>query len=269
VLCTRGYLHEQAAAPVLELAWPDDVAPPLLEAESEVFNLVTARNSNGSSATAELTDTRLGTANPPTGAGRLDKTVDVNTATDGDLADIANWWMRYYTQTGPRFDTIVVDIDAHPELEAACESAEPGQFISLTGRTPDPLLLLILSTAEDTHRKRRVFTFGVAPGAIYRAMVWDETPYDSNSTTLAEAMTTSETLWDIVTVDRAECWSTTNEPYDWIVGGERVTVTSMGAVGGSSGAWTQTATVTRSVNGVVKTHAIGEPVHLAEPFTWV
>jgi hypothetical protein len=45
-----------------------------------------------------------------------------------------------------------------------------------------------------------------------------------------------------------------------MIGGERMTVT---AVTGSSSP--QTLTVTRSVNGVVKSHATGVPVVLADP----
>jgi hypothetical protein len=57
-------------------------------------------------------------------------------------------------------------------------------------------------------------------------------------------------------------WSTdpTDVPWDVTVGGERMTVTSV--TGADS---PQTWTVTRSVNGVVKSHAAGADVRLADP----
>jgi len=49
-------------------------------------------------------------------------------------------------------------------------------------------------------------------------------------------------------------------PLDIIVGGERMTVTACTGTG-----LTQTLTVIRSVNGVIKTHAAGAPVQLFRP----
>ncbi|HEY9415615.1 MAG TPA: hypothetical protein VIQ30_12705, partial [Pseudonocardia sp.] len=67
--------------------------------------------------------------------------------------------------------------------------------------------------------------------------------------------------------DRDDAWSTTAEPYDWLVGGERMTVTNMTAPAGS-GPWTQTATVVRAVNGVSKAQTAGTSVYLADTKRW-
>jgi hypothetical protein len=268
VLATRQYLYDQAAAPVLELTYPTHVSGTVKETTggADTFNVVTAENATGSSATATLTTGRYGTADPPAGSGRLDKAIRVNLDGDGGLAGVANWWLRFYTQPGPRFDAVTVDADLQPGLLAACNAAEPGTFMLLTGRTPDPLLLLILSTAQDTNRKRNRFTFRVAAGAIFDVAVLDDTAtvIDSGSTTLAEDLTTTETAVDITTARLAEVWSQTGVPYAWNLAGERVTVTAMTAPAGT-GPWTQTATVTRSVNGVVKTQTTGTSVQLADP----
>jgi len=87
---------------------------------------------------------------------------------------------------------------------------------------------------------------------------------DPSGSTLAEDMTTSETLWDISGVTPADVWTTGSDPaglYDWMVGTERVRVTAMPSATGS-GPYLQTGTVTRSVNGVVTTHLTGAAVHL-------
>jgi hypothetical protein len=58
-------------------------------------------------------------------------------------------------------------------------------------------------------------------------------------------------------------WTTDSAefPFDIYVGGERMTVSAIGAAISEL----QTFTVTRSVNGVVKEHAIGTPVRLWTP----
>lgn len=56
-------------------------------------------------------------------------------------------------------------------------------------------------------------------------------------------------------------WTTTGYPFDFLVGGERLTATAASVGGGNT-----TLTVTRSVNGVVKAHSAGAAVTLAEPF---
>jgi hypothetical protein len=50
-------------------------------------------------------------------------------------------------------------------------------------------------------------------------------------------------------------------PFDLLVSGERVTVTN-GTTSGPDFVWT----VTRAINGIHKTHSIGEVVVMAEPF---
>jgi hypothetical protein len=140
-------------------------------------------------------------------------------------------------------------------------------FIRLTGRTPDPLLLLILTTAQRTNRKRNIFTFGVAAGSIFNVGVYDNagSRYDSSSTTLAAGATSTATSLSLTTTNYHDRWSTTSLPYALMVAGERVTATAMTAAVYSSGVWTQTATVTRSVNGVIKAQSSGAVVQLADP----
>lgn len=268
-LVTRQYLYRHATEPVLELTYPDDVAGAMLEVTSgaDLYNLITAKNRNGSQSIAELATGRYGTQNPPTGSGRLDKTVDVNLASDGELEDVSAWWLAFYTQEGPRFDQVVVDVDAHPELLTACNAAGPGQFIRITGRTPDPLLLLITRVQQATHRKRNVFTFAVVPGAIFNVGVYGDSGsrYDSSSSTLGGALTAGATSASVKTTNYHDRWSTVDTPYDVDLAGERVTVTAMTAATLSGGTWNQTATITRAVNGVSKAQVSGTTWRLADP----
>jgi hypothetical protein len=270
VLATRDYLYSQAAAPVLDLVWPDDFTGQLAEVSPALFNIITVANEAGSTSTAELATTRQGTQSPPSGSGRLDKKVEVNVGSDGQLPDLASWWLAFYTQAGPSFGTLTVDVDAVPSRLAACNAAEPGMFARVTGRTPDPVLLLILSTAQGTHRHRNVFTFSVCAGAIFDVVVWDDTGsrWDSASTTLAADITSSATSATLATTNYFDTWSTTETPYDVAMAGERITVTAMTAPTFTSGAWRQTATITRAVNGVSKAQVTGAGWQLADPVYW-
>ena len=77
-------------------------------------------------------------------------------------------------------------------------------------------------------------------------------------------MTPTGTAIILKMTDVNETWSTTAEPYDLFIAGERITVTNMNPVTGT-GPYFQSANITRSVNGVVKTLQAGSPVRSATP----
>jgi hypothetical protein len=116
------------------------------------------------------------------------------------------------------------------------------------------------SEVFDTARMHKV-SFNTAPASSYDVAIIGDAVFgliDSATTTLNEDLTTTETGVDTVTSGAGGSWSSTAVPYDVIVAGERMTVTAV------SGA---TLTVTRSVNGVVKTHpnVLATEVHLFRP----
>jgi len=76
--------------------------------------------------------------------------------------------------------------------------------------------------------------------------------YDDNDTSLS--VTSTSTRW----IDTATY--PTQFPIDIIIGGERMTCTDI-----TGAALTQTFTVTRSVNGVVKSHTAGAAVQIFRP----
>jgi hypothetical protein len=81
----------------------------------------------------------------------------------------------------------------------------------------------------------------------------------TSQTVLASSATTTATSLS-VTVSDAEGWTDDDGSFTAVLGGEQVTVTAV-----SGTAPSQTLTVTRSVNGVVKAHAAGSPVQLYRP----
>lgn len=273
VLALRDWRYEQATTPALSLAYPSQIAGPMQEITDarDVFNDVTVKNTGGGSARAELLTGPYAVADPPAGAGRTDKTINVNVYDEQVLPEFAAWWLaRLSTSSATRYDTITIDFDANPELITAVNALDPGQVLEVTGRTPDPLLLQVLEISRTTTRSRARVVLSVDDATAFAVAHWSTPPakYDSATTTLGPARTSTATSWPIETTDRGDCWwtgATVGTPYPWLVAGERLNVTGMTAPVLSGGVWTQTATVVRSVNGVTKAQAAGAPIHVATP----
>lgn len=268
-LALRRYLYDQANAPALDLTYPADIGPGFSELAStlELYNYVIAQDRSGLSATAVETTGRYGTADPPDGAGLVDKTVACNLNDPDNVPQLANSYLRYFQQV-QRFAQITVDLDANPGLRTAAEAVDVGMFIRLSGKTPDPVLLLVVKVGSKDQLKRHVITFDTVPGQVFSTGQWDgDRKWSLRSCTLTSGRDTTQTSWP-VTMTEDEQWGT-NTPYDVEAAGERVTVTAVTARSGS-GPWTQTLTVTRSANGVVKSQAAGAAVKInnAERGRW-
>lgn len=230
-----------------------------------VHNVVTAVDRQGLEATAEDSTSALGTQAPPDGVGEYKQRVDVSVSFPRTrLPDIANWWMRRGTVDLPRFPKVAVNLAVlTPARVAEVESVQIGSVIEITDFREDTVRLYVLGYDEiiGNHSRRIVFT--CAPDQQFQVAVYDDTSkrMESRTSTLNAAVDATATSLVVTFTRIRDAWSTTAEPYDWAIAGERIRVTSMGAVTGS-GPWTQTATVTRSVNGVRKALAAGEPIHM-------
>jgi hypothetical protein len=235
-------------------------------------NDVTAKNRDGQEYRATVDAGALAATSPfDGGVGRYPATVDVN-ATGGvlQLYQVAWWWANKGTVEGARHPVIVVDLDAGPSLASTVAPLDMGDRIQITGLEADTVDLRVLGVQESLGPDRRLLTLLTEPYRQYDVAVYVATGatvtsamkrYDSRTSTTNATSTTTVTTIVVTFTDLADAWSTVNEPYDWIIEGERITVTSMAAVAGA-GPYTQSATVTRSVNGVVKTHAAGEAIHM-------
>ncbi len=115
-----------------------------------------------------------------------------------------------------------------------------------------------------------VLELNCTPESPYRAAVLDDDTcrLDSDATTTNEPIDTTETSINIASTDGVTAWINTTDhpdefPVDITIGGERMTLTACTSPSGA--ALSQTMTVTRSVNGVVKEHLVPTEVHLADP----
>lgn len=265
----RTRMHRQMqAAPVLALTYPADIAPPLRRVTDDtgVSNNITVTNPDKGSANAVLATGRMSILPPPNGIGQVRKTVAVNLLSDAGLATRADWELARRTVDRPRYPTVTIDLLANPGLITGVNALRPGDLITITGLEPDVVKLHVLNIKQAGGAVERKATLTCVPAEVWGAGIYDAATalYDSGTTTLAGAESTTDVALGLTTVHPADVWPTTGYPRDLMITGERVRVTAMTAAAGV-GPYTQTATVTRSVNGVVKAHLAGEEVHLADP----
>jgi len=266
VLRTRVSRYNQTP---LTLTYPGHISPPLNKIIDDLgtHNRVTINNVTGAAYTAELKSGLMSTQAPPAGVGLSAQTIDVNVASEGTtLPALAGWWLNRGTLPNPRYPSIVIDLVANPGLKTAVNALTIGDLVVVVGASFDPVTLMVIGIGQKVSSHGRLVTLTTVPGDLFLTGVYDGTVrrFDSASTTLATAKTAGATSWDIKTTNVGDVWSTT-PGYSWMVAGEQVLVTGMTTAVLASGVWTQTGTVVRSVNGVIKTQAAGAEIHVATP----
>lgn len=269
----RTRVHIQESGSVLTLTKGVNVAKPLRPVTDDdgVYNDITVKNYNDASARYVLEAGRKSIQEPPNGVGRYLNTVDVCQQSDELLPDRAVWEVAKATVDRRRYKKITVDLLAHPALTATLAGMDPGDTIKLEGATPETLWLHVINfewKIEDTPvrvtltcRPAEAWLFGV-----YDAVQAHEVArYDATFSTTRSTATTTATTLLVHNPVLDDCWGDDDAPYDLMVAGERMTCTAVTAPSLSGGMYRQDLTVTRSVNGVVKTHAADETVELADP----
>ena len=206
-------------------------------------------------------------------SGTYDTSVDINPQSDSDLPGQAGFRLYLGTWNEMRWPSLTLDLARNATVTDYMERAtalDPGAYIVVnnppTNLPVGPLRLLVehvrttLGPFEWTieltcqpYGPWRITETSSLNGMIGRVDLVGSTLGSAKAATAVGATDT----WTITNSGRN--WVATQVPYDWMVGGERVTVTAL------SGTGTQTATVTRGVNGITKAHVIGESVVLADP----
>lgn len=272
-LTFRTRVSRYNQTPALALTFPGHVVVPMPKVIDDLGsgNVVTASQRDGGEATASLLTGPMSVSTTPPGIGEYKRQVDVNVNRESELPLLAGWWLSRGTVPGPRFPTVTIDLDLNPGLTAQAAAVRPGDLITVTGRTPDMLQLIVIGIDEKIFTHRRTITFTCIPGDVFTVGTWDSASkrLDSASTTLNAGVAAGAVALVFKTTDLNDVWALTGAgtPYDVIMGGERMTVTAMGAVSGA-GPYLQTATVTRAVNGIAKAQLINEPIHVFAPFRW-
>lgn len=259
----RTDLYNQTAA--LTVDFDDgEIAPPIEPDidDQNTRNDITVANRGGSSARAVQETGPLNIQDPdddPDGVGTYATQYDVNVHDEARLSDIASWRLHLGTEEATRYPAVTVDLDAAPSLVAAADAFDIGDVLAIDNLEPDQVAQLSPGYTETIASHRRVWTANCVPAAPWNVFVLGTSRLDTGGSDLATAEDTTSTAWSL-DVTGTTLWSTDDEPYDLRVGGEVVTVTA-----NADSSTPQDVTVTRSVNGVVKSHAAGAAIRLADP----
>lgn len=256
-----------------------EIAPPLEPTDDDRYtrNAVTASRVDGSSATYEVDTGPLSTQDPPDGVGRYDTSVNLNVASDIQLPDQAAWLAHLGTVDEARWPTVRVsltrlDADAKTALARTVAALDAGDRLTIsnlpTWMPPDAVDQVVEGSTETLTQHERDIYLVCTPASAWTVGVVEDDELgrvDTDGSELAAGVDADDTGWSVATT-AGPVWITTAAhaamfPFDVRIGGERVTVT---AISGASSP--QTWTVTRSVNGVIKSHDAGSAISLWTPW---
>lgn len=259
-LTMRTRRHRYNQTPALALTFGSNVAVPFNEIldDLDTHNRVTVSQRDGGDYEAVLTTGRMSVQPPPAGVGEYRQRVDVNVANETtDLPVLAGWWLNRGTLERSRYSSVTVDLVANPSLAAACNALEIGDLITVAGYEADPIPLIAIGLLDVPGNNTRKVTFTTVPADLFLTGVYDDTVKRFDVRGSLTVGTMSTTFGTVTATQPNDKWGSST-PYDILVAGERMTVNSVFNSGANKG-----LNVTRSVNGVVKTHAAGEEVHIA------
>ena len=250
-----------------------------VEDDDSIVNDVTVVRDAGGQYRATDTTSALSTQQPPLGVGIYDSEVTISLASDDQLPNQAGWRLNLGTVDEARFPVIAFDMTSPSFLATSTLTfdllqLDIGDRLVVSGAPawmpPDDVQQLAQGFTEYLSNFRRTVSVNCSPASVWTVGRYalatstgsNQFKYSSDGTTVRTAMTTTQTTMNLTTAS-GPLWTTeaAQFPIDIIVAGERMTAT---ACSGST-ASTQVFTVTRSVNGIVKTHAVGETVALFRP----
>lgn len=203
---------------------------------------------------------------------RYDDAATLNVYEDATLLDRASWRVHLGTVREQRISRIGINFVAAPELITAWAQCRIGSRITVANHPnvsmgPD----LVDLTLEGYTETIGPFAWGVSiTPSLYRPneVFQIEHPrlgrIDTSGSKLTAGIDTTDTTWSVTTTATVPWLTTATRPADFPldieIGGEQITVTAI--TGATS---PQDFTVTRSVNGVVKSHAADAAVKLWKP----
>jgi hypothetical protein len=195
--------------------------------------------------------------------GLYQESATVNPRYAGQVKDAAGWLLHLGTSPARRWPSVTFELSRDTTYLSDALAIDLRDRLVLTS-TPDhvghdDISLLVTGYREFTNGYVYQLSVDAGPGESMDVGRYGVARYGTTGSTLAAGVDSDDvalsvTALDLWTLDVTQC------PFDVVVGGEVMTVT---AVAGAASP--QTLTVTRSVNGVVKAHAAGAVVALAEP----
>jgi hypothetical protein len=269
---TRESMYNQTPRLTLDYSAKDLSGIEPTDDDKNVRNDITAKRPGGSSARYVKEDGSLSVLSPPDGVGRYDEEVTLNVEFDSSLEDRASWLVHLGTVDEARYPVLAVNlargnfIGANQQLALDTRGLDVGDRLVVVNPPawlpPDDITQLAQGFKEFMANKQHTIAINCSPESPWGSIgIYDDVRfrYSSDGTTTAEALDATETDVDVSTPS-GPVWSHADGDFDIRVGGEVMTVTAVAGAGAS-----QTFTVTRSVNGVVKSHESGATVELAHP----
>jgi hypothetical protein len=263
----RTALYDQ---PSPTLSYGTHIAEPFdpVDDDQQLQNRVTVNRPGGSSATAQQDTGPLSVLPPPAGVGVYEASADANVYTDDQLPDVAGWLVHLGTLDALRYPQITLKLNnsaftASAALTATAAGLDIGRQLTVDSLPswlpPNPAETLIQGYTERITPHDWDLTFNTTPGELWDVAHADSARVDTDGSTLAVDATTTATSLSVASVAGGVLWTLTaaSWPFSIDMGGEKLTVT---AVSGTTSP--QTLTVTRSVNGVVKSHLAGTAIRL-------
>lgn len=264
---SRGRRYSQNVRMALDFALGHIKDPPEpTDDDQRIRNDITVERKNGGSARAYDPDNIA--AND-----LYDTSVTVNTENDEVLPSHAGWRLHLGTWDEVRWPEITIDLARNAKLANFLERAtalEPGVRITLTNPPVElpgnniSLLVEAITTKFGPFEWTMTLTctpYGpwMVPLIVDTSATYSHVDLVGSSLSSLEVATAvgATDTWTVTNTGRN--WDSASVPFHWRVGGEVVEVTAI------SGTGTQTATVTRGVEGFTKAHSPGETVSLAYP----
>jgi len=260
-------LHSYGDQPAVTIPYTDNLIIPFEPTDDDGLtrNRVTIARPNGTRITEEVTEGPLSTQAPPAGVGVYDESLTLNLYTDDFVARTASWRAHVGTWDEGRYPSLGVDL-AHPTfladplLTRDLLSLTPGDRLVITDPPswlpPFAVDVLVMGIEYEVTPLHLYLRWTCVPARPYRMAYWNAGHRWSGEGTVTSGSLTTTATSVSLTLPSGVAWTHDDGDYDITIGGEVMTVTNV--VG-------STMTVTRSVNGVVKTHAAGAAVALAEP----
>jgi hypothetical protein len=271
----RAGIYNQLPMVTLDLSL-GQVAPPWepKDDDQQKRNDVTASKRNGGKARAVLSTGAQSTLAPSAGGiGPYVIDYPCNPRLDTQLPDIASWVLALGTVDEYRFPNIRTDLGSSKLTKAIRNQlldVNVDDLIRITNANSSRIYGNIDQIARgysETFRQTDyAITFNCSANSPYNTGLLDaNNRLDSGTSTVNTAMNTTITSMSVATSNALDLWTTVagEFPFDISVGGEAMTVTAI--TGATS---PQTFTVTRSVNGVVKTQPVGAEVRALTPLRY-
>lgn len=264
----RGARFHQPQRLALSMAATGDVseAAEATDDDLRVRNEWTVSRDGGSDATYADADHIFA-------EGRYPDTATINIETDARLSYHAEWRVHLGTWGELRWPQITVDFTDRPALLARWLGRPFGVRFTVSGVPSQgavgaDLDLFVEGFTEEISSHSWRVTLNCSPARPWDIGIWNGgRKWSSSSTTTGSTLpaATGSTSLTLSTAVLADLWHTASTGYRIVAAGEEMTVTAMGSPSGT-GPWTQVATVTRAANGIVKAHALGEVVKVAEAY---